>query len=156
MKVELLVVGKLNKKYIQEGCKDYLSRIARFAKVEVHELPEGKQSPSQNLESENRAISEKLEKALAKGAYCIALHPAGFQLSSTQLAERLAERQLNGCSHFCFVIGASEGLNTQVLRLCDLQLSFSPMTFPHQLFRLMLLEQIYRAFKINAGQVYHK
>ena len=136
-------------------------RLSRFCKLTVTELPEswlpdtaGPAEEQQVIENESRAVLKKLESM--PQSFVIALAVNGKSLSSEQLAEKIDELGLSGQSRVVFVIGGSLGLSDELLRACDMRLSFSTMTFPHQMMRVILLEQIYRAFKINAGESYHK
>lgn len=158
--VTLICVGKLNAPYYSAGCAEYQKRIGGYAALRVIELPEEpvsekNASPSviqKALEKEGREILAKVPK----GSLLIPLCVEGRQRPSEGLAELLASAALAGKSHFTFVIGSSHGLSAQVKAAADEKLSLSKMTFPHQLARLMLLEQIYRALSINAGSRYHK
>ena len=134
-------------------------RLSRFAKVDVIEVADEK-TPEHASDTLNAQIKEKegerILKHLRDGAFVVALAIAGDQPTSEQLAARIAQWGLHGVSHLQFVIGGSLGLDPRVLRRANMPLSFSKMTFPHQLMRVILLEQIYRAFKINAHEPYHK
>lgn len=156
--ITVLVVGKLKEKYLREGCDEYLKRLSAFAKVQVVELPESRcpadPSPAeiqQVLEREGDSILAKIPK----GARVIPLCIEGRELSSAQLASRVADFSQQS-SHLVFVIGGSYGLSPRVKATGDLQLSFGKMTLPHQLARLVLLEQIYRVCAINNHSKYHK
>lgn len=156
--ITVLVVGKLKEKYLREGCDEYLKRLSAFAKVQVVELPESRcpadPSPAeirQVLEQEGDSVLAKIPK----GARVIPLCIEGRELSSEQLAARVADFSQQS-SHLVFVIGGSYGLSPRVKAAGDLQLSFGKMTLPHQLARLVLLEQIYRACAINNHSKYHK
>ncbi len=161
MNIDIICTGKLKEKYWQDAAAEYSKRLSRFCKLSVIELPEsrlaGNAGPAEErqvIESESRAVLKKLE-ALPQ-SFVIALAVKGKSLSSEQLAEKIEELGLAGTSRIVFVIGGSLGLSEELLRACDMRLSFSAMTFPHQLMRVILLEQIYRAFKINANESYHK
>lgn len=144
IKVNIVCIGKIKESYLREACGEYIKRLSRFCKLEIKELAEGK-----NLKDEAEAVLR------AVSGYKIALCVEGKQLSSPALAERLKALTDRG-GEITFVIGSSCGLDDAVKDNCDLKLSFSEMTFPHQLMRVILLEQIYRAFMINAGSEYHK
>lgn len=159
MKIRIICVGKLKEKYLKEGIAEYAKRLSRFCSFEVVELNDEKipSNPSEAeckrvLESEGEAILNKL----SGDGYAIALCVEGKQLSSEELAEKLSSVMLNGKSTIEFIIGGSLGLADKVKNRCDYRLSFSKFTFPHQLMRLVLSEQIYRAFKINSNEEYHK
>ncbi len=143
-KINFVVVGKIKESFYREAVAEYVKRLARFAKVEIKELPEGA-----NPEAEAEDILRT-----CKG-YIIALAVEGDKLSSEQLAKRLGRLTDEG-KEVSFVIGSSCGLSEKVKRAADMRLSFSDMTFPHQLMRVILAEQVYRAFMINAGSTYHK
>ena len=159
MKITVLTVGKIKEKYFTAAITEYAKRLSRYCKLEIVEVPDEK-TPDKAPEAINQQIKEKEgEKLLAHikdDAYVIALVIQGKELSSEQLAEKIAGLTLNGKSHLIFIIGGSLGLSDAVIKRADYHLSFSPMTFPHQLMRVVLLEQIYRAFKINTGEPYHK
>lgn len=144
IKVNIVCIGKIKESYLREACGEYIKRLSRFCKLEIKELAEGK-----NLKDEAEAVLR------AVSGYKIALCVEGKQLSSPALAERLKALTDRG-GEITFIIGSSCGLDDAVKENCDLKLSFSEMTFPHQLMRVILLEQIYRAFMINAGSEYHK
>ena len=149
MNITIICVGKLKEKYWQDAAAEYLKRLSRFAKMNVIELAESK---SDDVAEESAAIIEHIPK----GAYVVALDVGGKNLSSEGLADFIAAKTVDGVSHICFIIGGSNGYNDSVRAASDMRLSFSSFTFPHQLMRVILLEQIYRAFKINAGEKYHK
>lgn len=157
MKIKIVCVGKIKEQYLKDGTEEYLKRISRFAKTEIIELPDEKipDSPSDAqcatvLKSEGEKICKHLE------GYIIALCVEGTPVSSEELAGKISSVTLGGHSTITFVIGGSLGLDKSVKNSSDFKLSFSKMTFPHQLMRLILTEQIYRAFKINANESYHK
>lgn len=159
MNIKILTVGKLKEKFLKEGIDEYLKRLKSYVKVEIIEVAEEKEpanaSPADEIlikEKEGERILEKVKP----GSYLIALAIDGKRLSSEELAHQIAQLALEGKSDVAMVIGGSLGLSTAVLARADFRLSFSAMTFPHQLMRLILVEQIYRAFKINKGEPYHK
>ena len=160
MTIEIICVGKLKEKYWQEAAAEYIKRLGRFCNVKITELPEVRLAGSSAADeaavvsAESEAIAAKLSPG--PGCFTIALAVKGKPLSSEQLAEKIAGLALDGRSRIVFVIGGSLGLTEELVRSCDMALSFSAMTFPHQLMRVVLLEQVYRAFKINAGESYHK
>ncbi len=159
LKIDVITVGKLKEDYLRAACEEYLKRLGLFAKVQVVELSEYKvpQNPSQPqietcLKQEGQAILSKIPAQSFVVAMCI----EGKMLSSEQLAETFLQAQNRGSSQISFVIGGSWGLDETVKQRADLRLSMSRMTFPHQLARVMLLEQIYRACGINNHSKYHK
>ena len=165
MKIRIICVGRLKEKFYTDAVNEFRKRLGRFAEVEITELaderaPEGL-SPAE-LEQVKAAECSRILEKISREDTVIALDIAGKQLSSPELADKLSYYMLNGRSRLVFVIGGSNGLNDSVLHRADfknaakLKLSVSKMTFPHELFRVMLLEQIYRAFKIMNNEPYHK
>ncbi len=159
MKIGILCVGKLKEDYFRKACDEYLKRLSRYAKCEVIEVADEK-TPENAPEAVERAIKEKEgERLLAKWdetAYTFVLAIDGKQKSSTDFSAELENIMQSGKSRICFVIGGSLGLSDAVLKKADCLLSFSKMTFPHQLMRVVLLEQVYRAFRIMKNEPYHK
>lgn len=159
MHITILAVGKLKEKYLKQGIDDYIRRLGPYAKVAVVEVPD-EPAPETMSEAEiaavKRAEGERLLGKLASDAYAIALAVDGKAMTSEAFAAKLDDLATYGKSKIAFIIGGSNGLSDEVLRRADFKLSFSSFTFPHQLMRLILLEQIYRAFKINRGEPYHK
>ena len=158
-KITLLCVGKLKEKFYLDACAEYQKRLTRHCKFELIELPEQRlgDAPSEAeiaaaLSKEADAIEEKLPRTGSVIALCI----EGRELSSVQLSEAMARYAAQGVSQMTFLIGGSFGLSERVKERADLRLSMSPMTFPHHLARVMLLEQIYRAYQIQNGTKYHK
>lgn len=159
MKVKLITVGKLKEKYLKEGVAEYVKRLGRFAKVEQIELVDEK-TPDNASQAENQKIlSKEAERILAKISdreYVIALAIEGEQFPSEKFSRLLSEVTLKGVSDITFVIGGSLGLSSEVKKRANLLMSFGLLTLPHQLMRLVLVEQIYRAFMIQQGSPYHK
>ena len=159
MNISIVTVGKLKEKYLKQGIEEYLKRLGSYAKVEVTEVPDEK-APEELSDTEMTQVKQKEgERILAKigpDTYVIALAINGKLKSSEELADTLDKLATYGKSKIAFVIGGSLGLSEEVLKRSDEQLSFSKMTFPHQLMRLILVEQIYRAYRINRGEPYHK
>lgn len=157
-KVKIITVGTLKEKYIRDACAEYVKRLSPYAQVEICELKESRlsEAPAQS-EIDNALQSEgaQILAAIPARAHSIALCVEGNQITSERLAQRLIEIQ-NSASCLCFIIGSSYGLSETVKRACDERLSFSKMTFPHQLMRVLLLEQVYRGFMINGNRTYHK
>lgn len=159
LEVTLITVGKLKEKFYLAACGEYSKRLAAYCKFQVVELSEFRlpDNPSagdiaQGLQKEAVAI----RNAIPKGAWVCALTPEGKLLSSEKLAEKFENIKLSGKSSVCFLIGSSFGMEESVKKSADFCLSMSPMTFPHHLARVMVLEQIYRAQAIGAGSKYHK
>ncbi|WP_026568081.1 23S rRNA (pseudouridine(1915)-N(3))-methyltransferase RlmH [Bacillus sp. UNC41MFS5] len=159
MNISIITVGKLKEKYLKQGIEEYLKRLTAYAKVDVIEVPDEK-APEILSELEMVQVKQKEgERILAKisqDTYVIALAIQGKLGSSEELADSLDKLATYGKSKIAFVIGGSLGLSEEVIKRSNEQLSFSRMTFPHQLMRLILVEQIYRAFRINRGEPYHK
>ena len=159
MRITIIAVGKIRDRWISEGISEYARRLKRFARLEIVEIPDEKVPESYSEKDIAGALEKEGEKILARwpgSAWSAALCPKGDQLGSEGLAELIGRRCVSGSSHFLFIIGGSNGLSPGVLKRSDRRLSFGNHTFPHQLFRIMLLEQIYRAEKIRAGETYHK
>ncbi|MBE7038884.1 MAG: 23S rRNA (pseudouridine(1915)-N(3))-methyltransferase RlmH [Ruminococcaceae bacterium] len=159
MKIKIICVGKLKEKYLKDGISEYIKRLSRFCKTEIIELNDEKIPDNASKAEEDIVIKnegEKILKHIQKGEYVISLCVEGKSISSTGLAEKINEITLSGLSTITLIIGGSLGIDDKIKNLSDFKLSFSKMTFPHQLMRLILLEQIYRAFKINANEEYHK
>lgn len=158
MKIRIVAAGKLKEKYLKEGVAEYEKRLRPFASVELLETCEERmtESPSEAEKQQTLAKEgERLLRLVPEKSYLIALDVKGQLLSSEALAERVAALALQGRSDLAFLIGGAFGLSEAVRKRADLRLSFSPMTFTHQMVRLLLYEQIYRAFKINRGEKYH-
>lgn len=159
MKITIVCVGKLKEKFYHSAAEEYKKRLSRYCKLDIIELADEK-TPDKIKEAEERAIKEKegerILKSLREEAYIIALAIEGKMCSSLAFAEQIEKHCLKGQSHIVFIIGGSLGLDQRVLERADELLSFSKMTFPHQLMRVILLEQIYRGFRILHGEPYHK
>ncbi len=159
MKIKIICVGKIKEKYLKDGIAEYAKRLSGFCKFEVCELPDVR-IPNKASDTECEMVKqqegEAILKAISKDSYVVALCVEGKSISSEELADKFASITLSGKSTIDFVIGGSLGLSDAVKERSDFRLSFSSFTFPHQLMRLILTEQIYRAFKINANEEYHK
>ncbi|MBB3908212.1 23S rRNA (pseudouridine(1915)-N(3))-methyltransferase RlmH [Anoxybacillus rupiensis] len=159
MNIMVLSVGKLKEKYLKQGIEEYVKRLSGYAKMEIIEVADEK-APENLSDQEMKQIKEKEgERILAKisdDMHVIALAIDGKMKSSEEFAIHLDKLATYGTSKVAFVIGGSLGLSEKVMKRANESLSFSQMTFPHQLMRLILLEQIYRAFRINRGEPYHK
>lgn len=159
MRINIVCVGKIKEKYLKLGIDEFKKRLSKYCKLEIIEL-EDEKSPENLSDKEMLMIKEKEgKKILSKikdNSYVIALAIDGKNLSSEELAETINKLGVRGISNITFVIGGSLGLSDEVLSRADYKLSFSKMTFPHQLMRLILLEQVYRAYRINNGEPYHK
>ena len=159
MKITLITVGKIKEKYFTDAIKEYSKRLSRYCKLEIVELADEK-TPDGASEAEELAIKERegerILKAIKEDAYVIALAIEGKMLDSEELSRKMEQLGVGGTSHIAFIIGGSLGLSQAVMRRADYALSFSKMTFPHQLMRVVLLEQIYRSFRIMKNEPYHK
>lgn len=156
--VQIICVGKLKEAYWREACSEYAKRLQAFCKFSIAELQESRlpENPSKaQIDAALKAEGTKM-LAAAAGSSLFALCIEGKQLSSEQLAEKISAISVNGVSSVSFLIGSSFGLSDEVKQAADFQLSMSPMTFPHQLARIMLCEQTYRAFQIINNGKYHK
>ncbi|MEH6947528.1 23S rRNA (pseudouridine(1915)-N(3))-methyltransferase RlmH [Bacillus sp. JJ634] len=159
MNITIVTVGKLKEKYLKQGIDEYLKRLTAYAKVDIIELPDEK-APETLSDVEMLQIKEKEgERILSKinpDAHVIALAIEGKMKTSEELADTIEKLGTYGKSKVTFIIGGSLGLSAAVMKRADEALSFSKMTFPHQLMRLILVEQVYRAFRIMRGEPYHK
>lgn len=159
MKISVLCVGKIKEKYFTAGIAEYEKRLSRYCKLEIHEVPDEK-TPDQASENEERIIkakeAERLSKYIKDDSYVIALAIEGKQLDSVEFSKKIEQLGINGVSHIVFIIGGSLGLDAELLKRADMKLSFSKMTFPHQMMRMVLLEQVYRGYRIMKGEPYHK
>ena len=159
MKITLITVGKIKEKYLKDAIAEYSKRLSRYCKLEIIEVTDEK-TPDHASESVEDAIrskeAERIQKYIKEDAYIITLEIGGKQLASEELAEKIDKLGIQGVSHIIFIIGGSIGLGREVLSRSDYALSFSKMTFPHQLMRVILLEQIYRSYRIINVEPYHK
>ena len=159
MKITLVTVGKIKEKFFSDAIAEYTKRLSRYCKLDIVQLADEK-TPDNAGEVMERQIKEKEgERILASikdGTYVIALAIEGDMLDSVKLSEKIDSLGLGGTRQIAFVIGGSLGLSDAVLKRADYKLSFSRMTFPHQLMRVILLEQIYRSYRIIYGEPYHK
>ncbi|MCY9223496.1 23S rRNA (pseudouridine(1915)-N(3))-methyltransferase RlmH [Bacillus haynesii] len=159
MNISIVAIGKLKEKYLKQGIDEYIKRLSAYAKVDIIEMPDEK--APENLSDQDMKIvkdkeGERILSKISADAHVIALAIEGKMKSSEELADNMDRLATYGKSKVTFVIGGSLGLSDAVLKRADEKLSFSRMTFPHQLMRLILLEQVYRAFRINRGEPYHK
>ena len=159
MKITILCVGKVKEKFYRDGIEEFVKRLSRYCKLEIIEVADEKTDENAS-ETEIRLVKEKEGEKLLKNikddAYVITLCIDGKQLDSEELSEKIEKLGVQGTSHIYFVIGGSLGLADEVVKRAHLKLSFSPMTFPPQLMRLILLEQIYRSYRIMNHEPYHK
>ena len=159
MKITLITVGKIKEKFFTDAITEYAKRLSRYCKLEIVQVADEK-TPDGASEAQERQIREKegerILTQIREGTYVIALAIDGQMLDSEQLAAKMEQLGVSGHSQIAMIIGGSLGLSEAVLQRADYRLSFSRMTFPHQLMRVILLEQIYRSFRIISGEPYHK
>ena len=159
MKITLLTVGKVKEKFYQQAIAEFVKRLSKYCTLSIVEVPDEKtpDHASDTVEQQIRQKDgERLMRHIREDAYVCALAIEGKQMDSVELAQRIERLTIGGCSHIQFIIGGSLGLSPDVLKRADTLLSFSKMTFPHQLMRVILLEQIYRSFRIIKKEPYHK
>ena len=159
MKITILTVGKIKEKYLRDAIAEYSKRLSRYCKLEISEVADEKtpENASETVEDAIRSKEgERLLKNVRDGAFVITLEIGGKQLTSEELADKIDTLGVQGVSHIIFIIGGSIGLGREVLARSDYALSFSKMTYPHQLMRVILLEQVYRSYRIINGEPYHK
>ena len=159
MKITIVCVGKIKEKFYQDAIAEYVKRLSRYVSLNILEVKDEK-TKEQASPAEEKQVKdlegERILKNIREDGYVIALAIEGKTLDSVELSEKIDALGLGGTSHIYFVIGGSLGLSDSVLRKADYQLSFSRMTFPHQLMRVVLLEQIYRSYRIMNHEPYHK
>ncbi len=159
MEIRILTVGKIKEKYLIDGISEYAKRLSRYCRLTFCQVADEK-TPDRASEAENRQIreteGERLMKHIREQDYVIALAIDGKMLDSVELSQMIGKLGLNGVSSVAFVIGGSLGLSDKILARADYKLSFSKMTFPHQLMQMILLEQIYRGYRILHHEPYHK
>ncbi len=159
MNISIIAVGKIKEKYIQEGIKEFSKRLSRYCNLKITEV-EDEKAPENLSDKEKEAVKEKESlKILSKipqNSFIISLEIQGREISSEELSKKMEDIMVSGINDITFVIGGSLGLSDEVRSKSNFKLSFSKMTFPHQLMRLILLEQIYRAWKIMKDEPYHK
>jgi len=159
LKISIITVGKIKEKYLSQGIDEYLKRLQPYTKLQIIEVPDEK-APESLSEKEMDLVKEKEgERILSKlpsDSYVIALSIQGNTYSSEEFAIKMESIKTYNASHITFIIGGSLGLSNSVIQKTNLELSFSTFTFPHQLMRLILLEQLYRSFRINNNEPYHK
>lgn len=159
MKITLLTVGKIKEKYLKDAIAEYSKRLSKYCKLEIIEVADEK-TPDNASEVVENVIrdkeGERLLKYVKDDAFVITLEIKGKMMTSEELAEKIDTLGIRGVSRIMFIIGGSIGLGEDVIKRSDFALSFSKMTFPHQLMRVILLEQIYRSYRIISGEPYHK
>lgn len=159
IKVTVIAVGKLKEKYLRDACDEYLKRLGAFSKVNIVEINEERCSDnpsSSEIEQVKNKEGERILAKVPKGAYVVPMCIEGLQFSSEDFSSKLDEVSLSGFGEVAFIIGGSFGLSDEVKKAGKLKLSFGKLTLPHQLMRVVLLEQVYRAFSISNNTKYHK
>ena len=159
MNITVIALGKLKEKYLTDAISEYSKRISAYGKLQIIELNPVRLSDNPSQTEIDNALSkeaEEIKKKIPNNSYVFSLCIEGKEKSSESFAKAINDATINGKSNIVFIIGSSFGLSSEIKNLSDFKLSFSPMTFPHQLMRVMLLEQVYRAFQINNNGKYHK
>jgi len=159
VQISIMAVGKLKERYLLEAQKEYLKRLRPYARLEIKEVGDesfGENDSESILEKVKEKEGQKILKTLKPGSFVIALDRQGREIDSEGLAGKIKELGVQGKSHITFIIGGTLGLSDQVLQRADCRLSFSRLTFPHQLMRVILLEQLFRSFKIIRNEPYHR
>lgn len=159
MKITIVTVGKIKEKYLRDAITEYTKRLSKYCKLEIVEVVDEKTPDNASSIVENQIRdkeAERIQKYLKDDAYVITLEIGGKMLDSVEFSKKIEQLGIQGKSHIIFVIGGSIGLGEEVLRRSDFAISFSKMTFPHQLMRVILLEQIYRGYRIMNHEPYHK
>lgn len=159
MTIDIICVGKIKEKFYVDAISEYLKRLSKYSKINIYEVKDEKTPDNASLKEESLIIEEeakRIQKYIVKDAYIYTLCIEGKERSSEEFSENISANLLNNKSHLQFIIGGSLGLSDTIKAQSNDKLSFSKMTFPHQLMRVILLEQIYRAFKIRSNEPYHK
>lgn len=159
LNIDIVCVGKIKEKYIKLGIDEFSKRLSKYCKLNIIEVPDEKAPENLSLKEEIMIKDKEGQKILSKikdNSYVVTLEIKGKMLSSEDLASKMQDLMVSGNSRVSFVIGGSLGLSDDVLKRSNMGISFSKMTFPHQLMRLILLEQVYRGFRIMKGEPYHK
>ena len=159
MRIRIITVGKIKEAFYRDAMKEYLKRLQKYATVEIVEVADEKtieQANQAQIESIKQKEAQRILQQIKENSYVIALEINAKQMASEELAEYIRELGIRGKSSIVFIIGGSLGLHDSVLERADHTLSFSKLTYPHQLMRVILLEQVYRCFRINSNEPYHK
>lgn len=159
MKITILTVGKIKENYLKSAIAEYSKRLSKYCKLEIIEVADEKIPDAASPvveEGIRRKEGERLFKYIRDDAYVVTLEIQGKQITSEELSQKIERLGVGGTSHIQFIIGGSIGLSDEIIKRSDYALSFSKMTFPHQLMRVILLEQIYRSYRIMYGEPYHK
>lgn len=159
MRLDILCVGSIKESYYRQAAEEYVKRLSRYVKLNIFEVKDEKTTENaseREMQMVLKAEAARLEKYLVPNAYLIALAIEGAAFTSEGFSKKICDLETGGKSHLQFMIGGSLGIEEELKKKADLALSFSQMTFPHQLMRVVLLEQIYRAYKIKSNEPYHK
>lgn len=159
MRIKIITVGKIKEAFYRDAMKEYLKRLQKYATVEIVEVADEKtieQANHAQIDSIKQKEAQRILQQIKENSYVIALEINAKQMASEELAEYIRELGIRGKSSIVFIIGGSLGLHDSVLERADHTLSFSKLTYPHQLMRVILLEQVYRCFRINSNEPYHK
>jgi len=159
MKITIATVGKLKERYLKDGISEYVKRLSRFAELDIIEVDDEHAPESLSTAQESQVKqreAERLLKRVKDGTYIVLLDLAGDQCDSQGFSSKLKNIMVSGYSHITFIIGGSLGLDQSLINAANYRICLSKMTYPHQLVRLILLEQVYRAFKIMKNETYHK
>jgi 23S rRNA (pseudouridine1915-N3)-methyltransferase len=159
VKISIISVGKLKEKYLKEAISEYKKRLSRYCNFEIIEVDDDRAPENLSnalIEKVKKSEAEKILKNIRQGSFIIAMDVKGKSLSSEEFAKKIAQLSVAGVSDIVFIIGGSLGIHKDILNIANFKLSMSDFTFTHQLARLILVEQIYRVFKINSGEIYHK
>ena len=154
--IDVVCVGKLKEKFFSDACDEYRKRMSAYCKLNICEVAETPASTPSETRKALAAEAERITSKIPKDAYIICMCIEAKQLSSEELSEKIGQLKCMGKSRICIIIGGSNGMDESIKQRADLRLSMSRMTFPHHLARVMVLEQVYRAFKIEEGSGYHK
>ena len=159
MKITIIAVGKIKEKFYRDAIDEYVKRLSKYCKLEIKQVADEK-TPDHASDTVNAQIlakeGERIRNLIPKDSHVIVLAIEGKKYDSVEFADMMNQAGIHGISNITFIIGGSLGIAEDIKKAAHGRISFSDMTFPHQLFRIMLLEQVYRAFKINAGETYHK
>lgn len=156
MHITLIVVGKLKERYWRDACAEYIKRLSAVAKITLLELPDIDSARVGGVGCAIQKECDHIVSVLPDNAYCVLCDIQGTLVSSEEIAELISSQQVHGHSHFVFIVGGSYGVNEQVKQLADMRMSLGRITLPHNLARVVVLEQLYRAHRIIAGAPYHK
>lgn len=159
MKITIITVGKIKEKYLRDAIAEYSKRLQKYCRLEIIEVADEKTPDHASVAEENlirQKEGERILRYVKDDAYVVTLEIGGLMLDSVDFSKKIEQLGISGTSHICFIIGGSIGIGQEVLKRSNYALSFSKMTFPHQLMRVILLEQLYRSYRIQMNEPYHK